>query len=279
MDDFESDTQSLLEFINTKCNDIEENDSKKIIFMYAKCIHISLVNIYKEQNNTYYSIEAANLISNIFKIIYAYSLNLKLSLFICERSILLFNEYLNISKNYSSDKVNILDVKQFIINKSIGPITYKKNNNKLKYFSRLLDLIRSFIFKIFIKKINNDNEGTYTVSEYLEIILNIIINSITNMYVLGYINYTENLLNDILNSDMDNIPKSVNIFKIKIELFLYCYNKLNFSYVKCKESVSAVLNRYDYLINNDNLNIFIDSIEDITEKKYYIKLINYLDKL
>ena len=87
------------------------------------------------------------------------------------------------------------------------------------------------------------------------------------MYVLGYINYTENLLNDILNSDMDNIPKSVNIFKIKLELFLYCYNKLNFSYVKFKESISAVLNRYDYLINNDNLNIFIDSIEDIIEKK------------
>ena len=65
-----------------------------IIYIRNKIIHITVH-------------EAANLISNIFKIIYAYSLNLKLSLFICERSTLLFNEYLNISKNYSSDKVNI----------------------------------------------------------------------------------------------------------------------------------------------------------------------------
>ena len=39
----------------------------------------------------------------------------------CERSVLLFNEYINISKTYGSDEINMSDVKQFIINKTTGP--------------------------------------------------------------------------------------------------------------------------------------------------------------
>ena len=99
MDEFQPDSNGLLDFINNKCNKKDDTDSKKLTFLYTKSIRLSLNNTYKEQENMEYTISCTELISNIFKIIYSYSNNIKLTLFMCERSILLFNEYLNISKN------------------------------------------------------------------------------------------------------------------------------------------------------------------------------------
>jgi len=77
----------------------------------------------------------------------------------CERCTLLFNEYLNISNNYGSEKVNLLDVKQFIINKSIGPIiTNNQNPNVLNEYNFTMILLKNLLSKAAIKKIREDNE-------------------------------------------------------------------------------------------------------------------------
>ena len=47
-------------------------------------------------------------------------------MFMCERSVLLFNEYINISKTYGNDEINMCDVKQFIINNSKQNLVNKK---------------------------------------------------------------------------------------------------------------------------------------------------------
>ena len=280
MDEFESDTQSLLEFIDTKCNDIEEADPKKLVIMYSKCIRIAIVNVYSEQNSIYYSTACANLISNIFKIIYSYSYNLKLALFICERSTLLFNEYLNISKNYSSDKINLLDVKQFIINKSIGPIINKNpENNLINTVNRLLDLIKSTLFKLMNKKIKEETKLSYNLSDFLEIILDILINSLTNIYSLGYINYIEKLIEEVIEYPLDKFPKEINLLKIKLELFLYCYNKLNINYNRSREIVSKTIQKNkDFLDNIDNIDEFFDA-EPLADKYFFKKLKSYINKL
>ena len=110
MDDSHADTLNLLDFINAKCNQEEIIDGKKLLYLYSKCIRNAIVSTYDEQKDINYSLSCVELISNIFKIIYKYSLNIKLTIFMCERCTLLFNEYLNISNNYGSDKVNLLDV-------------------------------------------------------------------------------------------------------------------------------------------------------------------------
>ena len=280
MDEFESDTQNLIEFINNKCNDIEEIDYKKIVFMYSKCIRTALISVYTEQNNIYYSSSCADLISEIFKITYNYSFNLKLSLFICERSILLFNEYLNISKNYSSEQINLLDVKQFIINKSIGPIINKnKNNLSLIKVDNLLCFIKSMLFKFLDIKINNKIYYIYSDEEFIESINNILINSLTNVYLLGYINYIEKQIKYILEKDIDIIPKEINILKIKLELFLYLHNKIGLNYQKTKENLEEIINTNLNLINNEpNIIEFFDS-QPLIEKNLYKILIKHCDNI
>ena len=89
MDDFQSDSSGLLEFINNKCNTKDDIGLKKLTFLYSKSIRLAINNTYNEQKNITYTLSCCELISNIFTIIYSYSLNIKLTLFMCERSILL----------------------------------------------------------------------------------------------------------------------------------------------------------------------------------------------
>ena len=81
MEDFQPDNSGLLEFINNKCNKKDDIELKKLIFLYTKCLRIAINNTYTEQKNIKYTLSCCQLISNIFLIIYNYSLNIKLTLF------------------------------------------------------------------------------------------------------------------------------------------------------------------------------------------------------
>ena len=122
MDDFQYDNVDLLNFINKKTQEKCDNEPKKIFFLFTKSIRLSLISTFEQQQQISYAISCTDLIINIFWIIYNYSHNAKLTMFMCERAVLLFNEYINISKNYGNDNTNLIDVKQFIINKTIGPL-------------------------------------------------------------------------------------------------------------------------------------------------------------
>ena len=111
-----------LTFLLIKRGKKYENEPKKFIFYSLKNVRTSIINTYNQHRNLLFTISCTDLITNIFWLIYNYSYNSKLTMFMCERAVLLFNEYINISKNYGNDKTNLLDVKQFIINKTIGPL-------------------------------------------------------------------------------------------------------------------------------------------------------------
>ena len=72
-------------------------------------------------------------------------MNIKLSIFICERAILLYNEYMNISNNYNSSPVHSADIKQFIINKSIGPIVLNNSNSSITDFILIFNITHKFL--------------------------------------------------------------------------------------------------------------------------------------
>jgi len=279
MDDFQSDSSGLLEFINNKCNTKDDIEIKKLTFLYSKSIRLAINNTYNEQKNITYTLSCCELISNIFTIIYSYSLNIKLTLFMCERSILLFNEYLNISKNYGSDKVNLLDVKQFIINKSIGPLITKKNY-KSKILSnsyKILDIIKDFLYKLFVKKIEEDVEDIYETDIFLEKICCILNNSIIEIYQLGHISYINRKIHNILNYNILDIPKEVNLLKIEFELFIYSICKLKYNYKKSKQlSNTTILNNMDLIYQYEDIDDFLDCDTIIQDKDFFTVLVNKL---
>ena len=153
----------------------------------------------------------------------------------CERCTLLFNEYLNISNNYGSEKVNLLDVKQFIINKSIGPIiTNNQNPNVLNEYNFTMILLKNLLSKAAIKKIREDNECIFNLNDFLENITCILVNSVYNIYTLGYDNFIQNKIEDVFKHDILDFPREINLLKIYFEIFLYCHNSKKLDYKSSK---------------------------------------------
>ena len=139
--------EDVLEFIDSKKMNFKQLELKSIVIHYSKIITKSMIYSYTRMENIENCFICTNLISNIFWILLNYSYNIKLTMFQCDRAIILFNEYMEmissaISKKLITEKkikVNITDVKMFIYNKTIGPL--KINDKKIS--------------KSILKKMNN----------------------------------------------------------------------------------------------------------------------------
>ena len=196
MDEFQNDNIDLLNFINKKKLENIENEPKKIYFLFTKSVRTSIINTYNQHRNLLFTISCTDLITNIFWLIYNYSYNSKLTMFMCERAVLLFNEYINISKNYGNDKTNLLDVKQFIINKTIGPLklSIKDKNIELDDVNKLGEIYLQLIYTIFGKVIEISN-FYYEYDEFFESISCILSNIMYKIYALGKKDYIIEQLN------------------------------------------------------------------------------------
>ena len=221
MDEFQNDNIDLLNFINKKKLENIENEPKKIYFLFTKSVRTSIINTYNQHRNLLFTISCTDLITNIFWLIYNYSYNSKLTMFMCERAVL-FNEYINISKNYGNDKTNLLDVKQFIINKTIGPLklSIKDKDIELDGVNKLGEIYLQLIYTIFGKVIEISN-FYYEYDEFFESISCILSNIMYKIYALGKKDYITEQLNILGKNDIHDIPREVNLLKIKLELFYY----------------------------------------------------------
>ena len=194
-----NDTTDLLNFIIKKREPKELTLPSQLLYLFCKSIKISLVNTYKEQKDLNLCIHCVNIVESIFRLIYNYSLNIKLSIFICERSVLLFNEYINISKSYNSDKINILDIKQFIINKSIGPVIINSEETLINKYNPLLNYMKSFMCKFFIDNIANESIKDPDLNFYMESLIRTLSTSLIDLYNNQLIDYIETSLNSLKN--------------------------------------------------------------------------------
>lgn len=216
------DNINLLDFITNKSKDEENTDSLQLLYFFSKSIRLSLVNTYKEQKSMYYSINCASLISIIYTIIYNYSYNIKLSIFICERSILLFNEYINISKNYNGrEPINMLDLKQFIINKSLGPIV-SQNNSSIKIYGNLFKRIEKFMVSLFSYLIKSSLE--LDLNYYLEYVIRILSQNIIDLYEYSLDKLIYDSFEKIYEQPIELFFDNVNLLKIKFSILKYVKN-------------------------------------------------------
>ncbi len=282
MDDYQNENNDLLEFINNKCMTKKDNniDSLKVYYLFTKSIKNALLKTYQQQSNYYDSISCVDLIYNIFWIIFNYSLNPKLTMFMCDRAVLLFNEYINISKTYGSMDTNMIDVKQFIINKTIGPLKLNKEN-KIQHnhihVQKLSQINRNFVYKIF-NNIISDTEFYYDNETFFTSIFSILSNILYKFSRLGHYEFIEKELNKIIKVDILDIPREINLLKIKLEINYYLieYHKKNLK--ESKTISEKILNEeMDMIDEHTNLNDFFDCDERILDKDYFIILIQQLN--
>ena len=280
MEDFQNDNNDLLEFINNKCLHKNDIDSLKVYYLFTKSIKNALLKTYQQQSNYYDSISCVDLIYNIFWIIFNYSQNPKLTMFMCDRAVLLFNEYINISKTYGSMNTNMIDVKQFIINKTIGPLKLNKENKNFHNHIAVqkLSLInRNFVYKIF-NNIINDTEFYYDNDTFFTSIFSILSNVLYKIANAGHFNYIEKELNKITKVDILDIPREINILKIKLELNYYLMNNHKKSLKESKSLSEKLLEKeVDMIGEKTNLNDFFDCEERIQDKDFFIILIQKLN--
>jgi len=124
----------LIDFINQeKIN--KKINGKKIFNYFSKCIIKSIIELNnkfkKIENKTNSIISGINMIYNIFFILIFYSNNIKLTIFLVERAIMLYSEFIIMSqdKKIIDDLCfipNINDGVCFSYKKTIGPLNINK---------------------------------------------------------------------------------------------------------------------------------------------------------
>jgi hypothetical protein len=195
-----------------------------------------------------------------------------------ERAFLLFNEYINIAGIYNVDSTNLLDVKKFIIKKTISPIKLNKTPvlNDLYSFYSMWD---RFIVNLFTNIANFSNIDTIDCYDILESISSILLNVCFKLYskdLLYLVNqellYIENSLPD--NNNISSLIYSTNTAKLKLELYLYISTKI--------DNISTIESIVLSILDNSELedsSVFLSTNIDFKNHstyKNYIEIINTL---
>lgn len=257
----------LLNFIEKKKLDKDSIDLKKIFFLFLRVMKNTIINCYIKLNNVNFTSSCIEMIFSIFWIIYSYTYNAKLTMFLSERAVVLFNEYINLSSNMESNNVNLADVKLFIYKKTLGPLILKDDNKSNLGISKLFSLgsiFKNFLNDVFYKIYTDKNQ----LKSNLELIISILGDNVFKCYNYEKLDFLSNLLE---NSDINSNNLKYNIFLIKIKLDIYNIIFKDDSNLKKKR----------YIYNNLDINIphsILDDIENIVESQFYKNLINQVKK-
>ncbi len=241
-----SNHSDMLEFINSKIITSNKIQFNKVYQFFIKIMIKALVCPTEKLSNNEYSPICYDIVFNVFWTLFNYTKNIKLTMFLCDRSIDLFNEYMEMilaalnSNLLSQNKIKIkpTDIKLFIYNKTIGPITFQKME-RLKGITKLrirqcksacmiIQIILKDIFNIYYKKKLNE-KGLYKFSyqrkkltEIEDIFDNITDNISNTIYVLHTKSYGE-CVDSIIYNELDNLKADKNIPRFA----LIVYRKLS----------------------------------------------------
>ena len=206
----------LIDFINQEKINKKVN-SKKILTYFNKCIYNSLIELDtkldKDVNKYNSIISGLNMIFNIFFIIIFYSNNIKLTIFLVERSILLYTEFIIMSQDKKIiDDIcftpNITDAISFSYKKTIGPLNINKLNVSHNYaYIKDIALIIKNVLIHYYTHINNIKDIDSYLND-LELNLYNLFNKLdkkNHIFVIKYIN-------NILIEHSDKPDNQTNIF-------------------------------------------------------------------
>jgi hypothetical protein len=230
----------LIDFINQEKINKKVNP-KKILTYFNKCISNSLIELdikLEKDENKYNSIVAGlNMIFNIFFIIIFYSNNIKLTIFLVERSILLYTEFIIMSQDKKIiDDIcftpNITDAISFSYKKTIGPLNINKLNVKYNYayIKDISLIIKNVLIHYYTHKNNIKDIDSYLNT--LEIDLYNLFNKLDKNNHTFLIKYINNILQDNPDNPQPNIFNTIDILIKKLNTYFEVNSNDNFqSYV------------------------------------------------
>lgn len=269
MDEIIDQKKDLIDFINNEILNIviTNNDLLKISKLMNKSLIKTLVDITDKTQKLNINlnetiINGLNMIYYIFIIMLSYTKNIKLTMFFSERAILLYTEFIIMSRNpiLNNDlnfTPNINDALQFVYKKTIGPIKIKQlNNNKQIYILKQSGLdIKNILLKL--QKYNIYSDEIYSEYSILyEDMISFLSNQLIAIYQLDNLNdisyHIHDITNCILNIDTDNLLKYIYILKAYLELFEEVYLNTN----NLDKTINIMKQLYLELINKET----VDSI-------------------
>jgi hypothetical protein len=269
--DEKNDINDLNNFINSKCNEKSDVGPLQLYIYYQKAIKNALQSTYSHQNTISDSIICKDIVANIFWLIFNYSKNIKLTMFMSERVILLYNEYLNISITYGNENVNIVDVKTFIINKTIGPL--KIQNTKQNDLFNIQDLcvqMENFLTNLFIYIRDKDEH-------ILDDIILLVSPLAFKLYNIGLIYYNSKIMNSWLQSEPGSLSKKINLDRIQMELVYLLFGQTG-DYSYTIEKVDELMEKNISYINSfDEMYDLSEENDVVIKEKIVKKLVQLLN--
>ena len=280
---FLSKETELINFINSKILTKKEIEYDTILYYFVKVMKDSILRSHNRLNDIVWLQECTIIVFNIFWTIFCYTFNIKLTMFLCERAVLLFNEYIDLAKNTFKEnntefKINSTDVKLFIYKRTIGPIKLKKK--KSKTFNKNILKIKEA--SISLKNIlNNLAIHLITLKQNLDNFVDYFENLIPDIYYKLYKNdilFDDDSLISILNncSNSSEITQVLNKFKLDCEILYYIF-KTN----KKSKYCQIIFNKltYNNELNDISNHFFNIKNYNILKKKYYSKKTKLFRKL
>ena len=214
-------------FIKDKLLD-ELPNQENVFILYIKAITSSLTKLYSKFKNIDYSIACSESVHSIFWIILNYSNNLKLTMFLCDRAIVLFMEYIELSVNIN-ENLNLLEIKLFIYKKSIGPLVLNTNNINNRDLEKLCLLYKHFIYNCLVIDINYLTHVDELNSTYISIVY--------KLFIANQLNFLENTIT------LKN-PTIYSLNKLYFRLTLYHHLIFNI------KNITKIKNIYNTIITD-----------------------------
>ena len=212
----------LIDFINQE-KITKKVNGKKILSYFSKCIVKSIVELNtkfnKIENKNNSIISGINMIYNIFFILIFYSNNIKLTIFLVERSIMLYTEFIIMSQDKSIiDEIcfipNITDAISFSYKKTIGPLTINKLNIKHdnSYIKDMALILKNIlIHHYFETKENFDNSLEELPINQLEQSIYKLFDKHEPKHHINLIKHINNLLTTTSMNNIKNIIDTINL--------------------------------------------------------------------
>ena len=296
--------QDMLDFINSKIMKPSKLQFNKVYQFFIKIIIKSLLSSIEKLESTEYSLICCDIVFNIFWTLLNYTRNIKLTMFLCDRSIDLFNEYMEmilaaLNNNILSEnkiKIKTTDIKLFIYNKTIGSIVFNKRTSQKSSFKNKFLLTKNacMVMQIYVRTIfiiYNNSKNLYTSEDFdysineesiAEEILENIYDRLSNLVYVLYNNNLGNLVETLINNEIDllqyNLDDSEMITKSINKIHLKLYVLSNYVKKNKKRDILDNITEFNQKTNIECENIFFKK-RNFETNKMVKKIVREFNKL
>ena len=228
----------LIEFINKEKRNYSELNHNKVYKYFCRCTIKTINDIHEKFFNTDNDIDfkngvimGTNMLYHVFWILITYTNNIKLTIFLTERAILLFTEFILMSKepNIKEDLCydpNIIDAVSFAYKKTIGSLKTSEllvpSSSQISYLKECSSIIKLLFHECYQIYFNDEN-----LISYLDEIHTSFRGLLYKIYHKNINKNNDHYIFEKVNAVMYNFDYNNGIvfLKIYLDLFLFMLNK------------------------------------------------------